>query len=244
MIERVASLCGATHPDRAAARARGAPGRPARGGRARRGLRHRPGRGAAGRGRARRAPLHAQPLTRDARDRLRPARPRRVARGDVRRPARALRGALDAASPAHAAPPPPSGRARPEVVGRDQVQRERVPQARGERLHALGHAALVAARRSSCGTRPAGGPARACRRGCAAPSATSCSPSSAARRASRRTPLASQRKGCRKLDPQRGHMVIAATRRSYSADRTEGGCDRLSSTGRFHTGMALAAPRP
>jgi methylenetetrahydrofolate reductase (NADPH) len=50
-IERHDRAVRRAHPDRAAPRARGAPGRPARGGRARRGLRHRPGGGAAGRGR-------------------------------------------------------------------------------------------------------------------------------------------------------------------------------------------------
>src|SRR3954463_1122376 len=34
-------------------------------------------------------------------------------------------------------------------------------------------------------------------------------------------PLASQRSGCRNVDPQRGHMVIAAMARSYAPVRTE-----------------------
>ena len=47
-------------------------------------------------------------------------------------------------------------------------------------------------------------------------------------------PLASQRSGCRKVDPQRGHIVIAATARSYGARRTELAAARGT----------LAAPRP
>src|SRR3954463_9034889 len=34
-------------------------------------------------------------------------------------------------------------------------------------------------------------------------------------------PLASQRSGCRNVDPQRGHMVIAAMARSYATTRTD-----------------------
>ena len=81
-IERMSRAVRRAHPEGAAPRARAPPGRPARGGRARRRLRDRPGRRAAGRRRARRAPLHAQPLPGDPRDRLRPARPRRTPGGD------------------------------------------------------------------------------------------------------------------------------------------------------------------
>ena len=165
MIERVASLCGATHPGGAAARARRAPGRPARGGRAGRGLRDRAGRRAARRRRAGRASVHAEQVTGDARDRQRTARGGRVARGVRRR-----------------------RRARTEVVGRDQVQRERVARGRWPAPPCSRPRSVRSPRRSSCGTRPAGGPARACRRGCGGPSATCCSPSSGARRAARRSP--------------------------------------------------------
>jgi len=46
--------------------------------------------------------------------------------------------------------------------------------------------------------------------------------------------LASQRNGCRKVDPQRGHIVIAATARTYGAPRTEP--DQNSTLGRSKRG--------
>ena len=76
-------------------------------------------------------------------------------------------------------------------------------------------------RRSRRGTRPAGGPARACRRACAAPSARSCSPRSAARRARRRSPWPRSAAAAGTSTRSAGTWSSRPRRRSYGRDRTE-----------------------
>ena len=103
-----------------------------------------------------------------------------------------------------------AGRRR-EVVRPEEVPLERRHEHGGERLHALGHRALVLGRRSARGRRPRCGRAPPSPRACRAPAARSCSRCSAARPGRTRRPAPRSACGCRYGESQLGHAVSLAT---------------------------------